>query len=308
MKLSTQQTKKRANLAQMEPVKPLFPDKDLRFLTSVSWWQAAFQISRRFSRLCILPAALLFAGHCLILSAIIPFQMKIDATSGEALQMLLFLLIGVLVALLVGLTLSLCALTIWLYRLTEFTHTCLAVSPTPDEAAFRESLDWLKERKSFINKLWVYGSMFMLLPLIPPALIYALNYTSSFYIQIGIPLPRVPQWLYLCISFLGSLVAFGFMFTLQVFSVHSTLTPGATATRAILETIKAAPQLATVTAVVIVLNILVSAPQSLLSISDAVSHNLLFAYASQAWLSITSCILWPLSTTPYLKLAGWSSK
>lgn len=293
----------------MESSKPLFPDADLSFLTSVAWWRTALDTSWRFARFCILPAALLCAGHCLILfSTIIIFQMKVNATSGDALQMLLLLVVGVLIASLAGLALSLCALTIWLYRLTAFTHACLSVSFTPDEAAFRESMVWLKERRSYINKLWVYGTLFMLMPLLPPAFIYGLNYTSSFYTQLGISLPQVPQWLYLCISFAGSLLAFTYMFTLLVFSVHSTLTPGGTATRAILETVKAAPQLAAVTAVVIMLNIVISAPQVLCSIPDTVSHNLFFAYACQAWLSITSCVLWPLSTVPYLKLAGWTSK
>lgn len=286
---------------------------DLSFLTSPAWWQQSLRTARSFARFCILPASLVAVGHILLLSlslrwpAVVPPQNLQDS-----LALLMAILIGVLIASILSLALSLWGLTLWLKLLTAFAHACMVSTTAPDEAAFRQSLAWVKTKKGYISKVWVYGSIFVILPLFPSVLLLSLKVLASpEFAKLGVQVPQLPQWAYLSTSFVSSLISFGYLFTLLVFSVISDAAPGKTAIHSLVKACQTAPTVLTVTALVLLVNCLICTPHALFfwtPIPDMVLNNFLPMVLAQLWLAATSCILWPWSVLPYCRVMGSPAK
>lgn len=292
----------------------LFPG-DISFLASKAWWQSSFATAWAFAPFCVKPAAVLAIAHILLLCvlhllsrpSLLTAYMPADMTA-EALRTLLLIAVGSICALVIGLAMSLWALTAWANTLTAFARACLTQRDQPDAAAFRQALTWAKGQSGYVTKVWLYGSIFIVMPLFPAAFLLAFKLVfSSEWIQLGVPRLDLPQWLYLAVSFAASNVSFSYLFALLIYSAISPLTPFGTAWKALQEGLRAALRLGSVTAVVMVVNYGVSAPHALLiatPIPDMVLQNLLLASMAQIWLSISSCFLWPWSVLPYCRLAG----
>jgi hypothetical protein len=293
----------------------LFANGDLLFLSSKLWWQESLRTAWTFAPFCIKPAAVLAVAHILLLAVVhllsrpslLTAYTPQDMTA-ESLKMLVLIGIGAIIALLAGLALSLWALTEWANSLTAVAHACLGRQGSPDEAAFRQSLNWVKRKRGYITKVWLYGAIFMLVPIFPGALLLAHKWVfSAEWIQLGVPQLPLPAWALFTVSFVTSDISFAYLFALLVFSAMSTLTPFGTAWKALSQSLPAAPKLLLLTAVVMVVNYVMSAPHALLigtPIPDMVLQNLLLSILAQIWLSITSCLLWPWSVLPYCRLAG----
>lgn len=288
---------------------------DLSFLTSPSWWQQSIGSARSFARFCILPASLVAGGHILLLSLSLRWPGVVPQQNlQDSLTFLMAILIGVLIASILGLALSLWGLTLWLRTLTAFAHASMTntTATVPDEATFRQSLAWVKTREGHISKVWVFGSAFVVLPLLPAVLLLSLKVLASpEFAKLGVQVPQLPQWAYLSTSFVSSLISFAYLFTLLVFSVISEYAPGKTAILSLTRACQTAPSVLAVTALVLFVNCLIGTPHALLfwtPIPDMVLNNFLPMVCAQIWLAATSCILWPFSVLPYCRLQGAPAK
>jgi hypothetical protein len=214
----------------------------------------------------------------------------------------------VLALIVVSVALSLWALTIWLNRLTVYAHAFFQ-SEAPRESDFRMAAESVKERAKFLNSVWLFDTIFLIVPVFPLSVLIAFKIlTSSEFNFEGNQFLQLPNNLFwldgvatAAIALL-SLLTVACTFSIIAFASVSKKPPFATALAANAELFRQLPTAFLTTTLVLGANVALTAPHLLLfftSIPAMVKSNMILGILAQIWLAFASPFAWTLSLAPY---------
>lgn len=297
-------------------------NSSLRFLIDAVWWKETFKASLRFAPKCILGAVLLTIANIAMVAANIIFYSKLGNVAGSqdvtesTLVELMALGVGSLLLCLVGLGLSIWGLSLWLFRLTQFARTYKLCGASADDAAFQASADNIRAKKGFLWQFWLTMTLYSLGPLLALFVCVALTVVSrpDFAIN-GVRLVPLPSWLDPQLGATMSIIGAGvviflltaYMFIAIVFSALSEQAPSRRALDALKECARHAIPVTLVTAVVTVVNLVITTPISLLAPfvpMTSIEQNLWLMVAVQIWLGVTSTFVWPASVATFCMITS----
>jgi len=277
----------------------------LIFLRNPNWWKQSFTISVKFFRQFIFPALGLALANIVMLFGAFWMSQSLNHEN-VTLEMLTQAAIIAGVSALIGLVLSLWVLALWLMRLTAF---CRLLLETPDGNAveFRKCLDEISARRWWLSKLWLIGSVYLLLPVgALCALITIKTLIDSPYGFLG--LEQVP-WIHSVIILGIAVLCVGvtsYTLALMVVAASSKLSAGKAAQQSIELFWSNRPNLVVLSILVLLVNLIISAPQTVFGLNagsiNITQDTLILQIVQQIWLGISSAVLWPWSLIPYCKL------
>jgi hypothetical protein len=219
-----------------------------------------------------------------------------------------------LVATLGAIALSLWGLGEWLMRLTAFAMLLATERGTVNDPDIREALNKTAERKGYLFKLWLVASLYLLLPVMPLSFIIGMKTTFGDPKHLVFDPAVVPPPAWLVDEQIGvgvtiaivvlTLVTVLYTYVTIVLSAVSDLPAVRTANIAFRESLKNGVPLLVITAIILLANVAVTAPQMLIRLTPwgALCQTPLAETCAQIWLGITSLFVWPLSLAPYCRL------
>lgn len=275
------------------------------FLVDAKWWRQALDDSLLFFPHSFYPALLLALAN---ISLILCTNTLSDTNSlHQTLESLTQTLVQALVTSLLGIGLTLWALTIWLNRLTAFSRKRLYATNISDKnAAINKALLDISQNQKPLFKFWFVFSLYLLVPVIPLTFLIVLHTLAYSPTLKSLHLFTLPPQLNLILN--AAIIIFT-VITLAM-TLVATVVAGkldSAANAASLQSIKLFLNrgliLCLASALVLILNAIISAPQILLSANQiSAAPELVPAIIAQIWLALTSAILWPLSISPIVEL------
>ena len=294
------------------------PWKALGLLANGYWLKNTIKLSYIFAPKCIFPAIILTTGG-LAMTAGQFFglsQMHLElvqmANLLSALAILLTTFVVVLVCLVYGFTL-------WLVRLSTFTHAFneidMAAKHLPSrenlKSIFESSHKFMLSRKTYLTKFYLFVSMVMIMPVIIWMTLFSLKLLSSMPSSDPM-LAKFPLPWGASVGITIGLVIMGcYLIGLSMTSVVVSSISKAPASAAAWDCIKLSftrffPMVAIVI-VIAILNTVIATPQILLHPLDQFSmvntqESLPASLASELWEGITSVMLFTLTLAPFCEL------
>lgn len=277
------------------------------FLTDSQWWKLSFNDARLFLPHCVLPASLLALANISLVLSLYTLSDASSLTSLTLEQLTQKLAVGSLTSLF-GICLTVWALTVWLNRLTSFCRFRLANKGTAEKEkneAINLALSAIGKSQKLLFKFWLIFSLYLLVPIIPLTLLVLIQTIAFSPTLQALNLLTVPPSVnYVLLSGIAVLTVVSVAMTIVATAVAGKLN---TSYRlAALQSVKLflnhGPTLGLVTAIVLLVNALVSAPQILVAVSSQAKPDLAWTILFQIWLGLTSTILWTLSLCPALEI------
>ena len=277
------------------------------FLSSLKWWERAVRLALAYAPNCILPALALsganivmLLGMHLILTAVNQSQVNLDDVIRAG-------CIGI-GSLLVGLLLTCWSVGVWLFRFTAFAEALLT-SAAPDRMLFAQSIAKTRKRAKYLAGFWFFVSLILLVPFAPLCAFVALKIIASpDYIGAGLLPVSLPEWVtYVTTAAIVVLTAVITAYSLValVVSSVSALPPRDAAVEALRLSARFWVPLSVITAIVLLVNFLISSPQALFGFASVAQINrtqLIVDIGLQVWLGLTSAVIWPFSIVPFCEL------
>ncbi len=270
-------------------------------LKSLSWWRqtsgVVWRLAPRFLP-CAITMTVANVIGVLSMGSIAPMLAGVDTASAMVIQAAFWCVIG----LLLSVVLSLWALTSWLFRLTAFSRACIAHEVSPTILQFDAAAAELKKKAGYLARVWLVASAYLTVPVVPMAVLIGLKMVSTAGIleKIGMPALVIPAWadalLILAIIMLGIFTA-AYTFMLLVMSSTLSRTAVDANHEAIVLCVKKWRPVLWITALVLTINILLSAPESI--DADLSQKAVLLQMAVQFWMGAVSLVTWPLTIAPY---------
>lgn len=288
----------------------------LSFLLSRTWWTKSFELIKPLLRRFAIPAFLMVASNiCAILCTVwseTSLKSGLDMAAMHAthidpgsvggttpdLSTLLSAALGLLATALLGSITGLVALTLWLYDLTALCrHYFLEGAET-----FKHCQAELKKQSKYLTTVWLIGALYVLVPAIPMSVLLSFTVISNLNLNIlgevvlSLPAPLILP-MNLAAAFLF-LLTIDYSIALTALSSTSKLKPKRAAQLSASAFGKHLFELGILNCVLLILDVLISAPFSLCSILPqfaSLSKNITFGIVSQVWFGFTSIITWPLT-------------
>lgn len=278
------------------------------FLRDGKWWQTALEDAWLFLPYCIFPAILLALANISILISLDNLS-DMSSVLAQSLETLTEKLVISGITSLLGMTLTMWALTAWLNRLMAFCRyrlLGLAASKEERKRTVQKVLADISQNQKKLFKFWFLFSLYLLIPIVPlTVLLLAQTIAYSPTLQ-ELNLFTPPA--YVNFILLGGIAIF------MAVSAAMTAAGIATASKLDLPYRDAASKsvklfwkhwlmLSVISAAVLLANTVISAPQ-LITLSGQINSkpDLVPGTIAQIWLAITSSILWTLSLCPPLEL------
>jgi len=238
---------------------------------------------------------------------------------------ILVLYLSILLGIAVILILTMVALAQWLMKLTIFARLLCqaekaheasedgtAPAPNLNSEVVADAHKTIRQRWVYVMKVWLVASL-LLLPVAVP-----LSALIMFHSMVAGPMPvdtkllGWPAWL-TSPSVLFSLGAFAavlmvictaYTFVTIVFSAVSDMAAARTAVVAMKESLKHWLPLCIITVIILVVNVVVTAPQVIASVTplSGFAEQSAVQACAQVWLGIASLVLWPLSVAPFCRI------
>jgi hypothetical protein len=295
------------------------------------WWRHVFRAAVEFAPRCIPCAMAMAIANILFIltTAVAEAQLAklkapglLDsAASADILQPLVYSL-GCFLVMIVSLLISLAALSDWLVKLTAFSRILIRFN---DQWSQSEAIDWkaeissaLKETKNrgwYLMKLWLVASAILLVPSIPMCMLISfkvlaaepmmLDGIKAFGLDAWITDPRLQATVSIC-AFVLTVIVLLYSLVTIAFSAVSELSPLSTALAAFRQSLRHLGPLLIITTAIIVVNTLVTAPQSLLALVGvkSIADSCVGQVCAQIWFAASSLVIWPLSMAPYCRLTS----
>lgn len=273
--------------------------------SQLTWWRQALDDSLAFFPYSFFPALLLSLANISLVFCVNTLS-DTGSLQGQTLESLTQTLIQGLVTSLLGLGLTIWALTIWLNRLTAFCRVRLLYAQEKDKkVAIEKALLDVRQNQKYLFKFWLVFSLYLLLPVIPLTFLVILHTLAHSPTLRALNLFAVPPHLNIILT--SAIVIFTVItlaLTLVATAVASKFSPAANS--ASLQSVKLFLNkglvLCVTAAGILFLNTLISAPQVLYTANQMTAQpELTTSIIAQVWLALTSAILWPLSISPILE-------
>jgi len=186
------------------------------------------------------------------------------------------------------------ALWFWLSRLTAFARAFSSGDLSVER--FETSLKEIRARQAWLGKVWLIGSIYILIPAILLSVIIVITELSSMFAKVS----SFPAWvnpILFALSIGLSLIVGAYTLCLLAVSSGSDNGAGKTATQAFMLCLRKPLEILGASFCVMLFNCLIDAPDLLLSLSQAgmSPEALPFAVAGNIWMGITSLVAWPMS-------------
>lgn len=273
----------------------------LSVLTDGNWWKEALSDSLLFLPYCIFPALLLALAN---IALVVCMNTLSDTSSLESITLEALtqkVAIGLITSLL-GISLTIWSLTIWLDRLTAFCHLRFSQDTQDRKTQVKSALAAIKQNKKTLFKFWFTFSLYLLIPISPLTILLSVQTLAASPSLKALNMVAIPPELALINNCgIGVFTVVTLAMTMAATAVASKLSSSAQAMAA--QSVKLflnrALALCLIAAVVLVVNAIISAPLVLFTGGQmATQSDLLTGILTQVWLCITSSILWTLSLCP----------
>lgn len=304
-------------------------DRFAQLLHDRQWWRLACAAAWRFAPRCLVCSLVLVVANLsvvLVSDRLIGKMKELNGQTITDLTGILAITLTALVALGVILVVSMWALGQWLLNLTAFARAfCLleqsqafsasgvrqAVPEAQTAAALDAALGDIKARWFYVLKLWVIASLYLIVPAVPLSVLIALHAMFASTI-VDVKAFGWPQWLggplaagsALLVGAILTVLCSAYTFVTIVFSAISPLPPARTASIALRESLKHLTPICGLTVIILLANIVVTAPQMILALTPLAScaKSSAVEVCAQIWLGLTSPFLWPLSVAPFCRI------
>ncbi len=275
---------------------------DLSFLVLPSWWAGVFKSVLPLCQHFVLPALFFALSNCSGLIADASMRAGIDLGAIESgqnnLQQALELGAKLMGLSFLGLITGFIAMSYWLLNLTAIARYFLSPTPT----SFSECLKWVKDQTKHLTGVWLVGTFYLLVPVVPLSVLLAFSMLGNFPITMfGEQLISVPKSALLFMNFgvaLFSLISMDYSFILTVLSSVATVKASKVAHLSMQLYFRHWREFLLLNLLVIILDVLISTPFvfcSMIPSMAELSKNLAFGIACQLWLSLSSLLCWPLT-------------
>jgi hypothetical protein len=293
------------------------------------WWRRAWAASWRFAPHCIPCAALLTAANVIVAIGgdyAISRMKQPQAAVITDLGPILILYLSILIGLMVILVLSMVALAQWLLKLTMFARLfCEAeqahenaggdAAPSAyhlDSDAVANADQAIRKRWVYVMKVWLVASLLLLPPAVPLMVLVMLHSMIAGPMPLDIKVLGWPSWLTspsvafsaFAVGAVLTVICTAYSFVTIVFSAVSEMPAPRTAVVAMKESIKHWLPLCIITAIILLANIVITAPQMIAYLTPlaAFAKQSVVEACAQVWLGISSLVLWPLSVAPFCRI------
>ena len=280
------------------------------FFKERSWWRRALAASLLCAPGCILPAFCLGAANVVMLVGMRQLYQLLNLQEITIQQFTQGSAQGCWSILAAFLLMSF-GLAAWLMRLTAFARAWLARGDDFQKARLSSSFAEVKEKKWYFCKLWSIASLYLLVPLFPFSLLSTIKVISSpGYALGGAPDISISGGSLVAVNVVLLLIAalmVSYSLVVLVFSAGRLASPGQTAWSAVKEMLKRPLPVLLAGVLVMVVDGLVCAPQSVLSsgsVEEMVKLNIFEVAAWQLWFIVSSSIVWPWSIIVFCDLVG----
>jgi hypothetical protein len=285
-------------------------------LFSVDFWRRNFSYLLVFAPKCVIPAALTGTAMIIVLAGNFGFYAQLGhgtLTVNDLISSAAVCLFSTLI----GLVLFVVGFGRWLFVLTTFCRYWLkleeaTVSVSPDQTTLKqrlsEAVDEVKARSNFLTQFWFQLFAVMLLPVLVAYLSAAVKLVSSRNL-VGGPLFTLPSavetTLLPIIVLLGVFIVVVSFVSVPV-AAWANGSPGQAVKLVLSLTKRKLPQFVLLSAVVVVINVLLGGPLTLVRWSAwaaLVPNETLPMYIVQeVWQGLSSIVLLPLSLVPFCLL------
>ncbi|MBX9686193.1 MAG: hypothetical protein K2X27_05795 [Candidatus Obscuribacterales bacterium] len=278
------------------------------FVFSGKWWLSALAFISPFLKELIIPAVLFAVSNICSVYADNLMHDNLDLgsiASGEGnLSKLGALLIALLLSTTLSLLSGLLALSMWLKRLTCIAGLYLGES----SKSMKEALAELKTQGSYLTKVWLFGLLYLLAPLLILSICISIKLVAGAAISIyAEPLLTIPTYfeapLNLSILILSLLIA-DYSLILTGLSAEGIIDPKKAAADALKLLFCNFAGLSVLNIFLLVLNLFISAGFFvfyLLPQFGNLCKDLSFGIACQSWLAASTIYTWPLSLLLFIE-------
>ncbi len=281
------------------------------FLSDGHWWKQALFDSRLFFTYCIFPALLLALANISLLISLDTLSDTSNLT-GQSLDYLTQKLAVGGISSLIGLALTVWSLTLWLNRLTAFCRFRLFADPGNPEKkklAVKTVISEVAQNQKMLCQFWFIFSLFLLVPVVPLTILVLLETLVHSPTLQALNLIKLPGYMNAMLN-VGILI---FTVVSAAMTVVATATVSklnlhykASSLKAVKLFVKRGLIICLATAIVLLVNALISAPQSVLQLIASAGQSsptdLLAGVVGQVWLALTSSMLWTISLCPVLEI------
>lgn len=279
------------------------PAKTLLFLRQPEWWQQARQMLTTALPVFLLPAAGLGFANILLLWGLYQGS-QIMYQSEITMEMLTQACLLVLACTAGGLFLSLWMLSSWLMKLTAWAKLCLSHPSGKIELDdFKKCLKDISSRKWQLSKLWLVASVYLLVPVLLLTVILVVQILLPSAIIAPPPQMALVKLAINVIIIILAIAITGYSLILMVLAAQAKLPAGQANLRCLQILWQERNAILLLSAIVVATNVLISTPQVLWGQTSTAmtltSESLSWQIAQQAWLSLTSTILWPWSVMSF---------
>ncbi|MBX9771173.1 MAG: hypothetical protein K2X29_07365 [Candidatus Obscuribacterales bacterium] len=213
---------------------------------------------------------------------------------------------------LIGLALTVWSLTLWLNRLTAFCRFRLFADPGNPEKkklAVKTVISEVAQNQKMLCQFWFIFSLFLLVPVVPLTILVLLETLVHSPTLQALNLIKLPGYMNAMLN-VGILI---FTVVSAAMTVVATATVSklnlhykASSLKAVKLFVKRGLIICLATAIVLLVNALISAPQSVLQLIASAGQSsptdLLAGVVGQVWLALTSSMLWTISLCPVLEI------
>lgn len=286
-------------------------------LRSKMWWKNAFLSAITFAPHCFVPAAfgtmfavILVVGNNLSFSPLNNQPFDITAVFKA---MAILLVTGI-----VAIALLFISFGGWLIALTAYTKSFASLSRAQlvtselDARELRElqlkTIAEVKERRAHLGKYWCYASLLMLIPLLATGLAIVLKVCEpQFSAALSFKMPPGADVALTVFAACSSLYLTAFSLIGIVVSSVSNKEPVEAVQSTVLLSFKAFVPAGLLAAVLLLVNVLVTAPQEIPVLlhpdpAQLMSRSLALTLVEEIWQGVSSIILLPLSIAPFCEL------
>jgi hypothetical protein len=294
-------------------------DRWTEVMSDAEFWQRAWRTALRFVPMFIPCAAGIGIGNLIAVFGLGFVDARISALQKSTVTELTDLVAPLLVALFTlfgSLAVSLWAIWQWMLKLTAYARSlCSGADEQAAESQPAACLQDVLSKRSYLSGVWLFASLYLLVPCFPLASLIAWRtvlYSKSPMFDVSVL--HLPPWLFSSeIQIGGSVIAcfltiivVGYTFAVLRCSANSKLSAHATATQTLLKCGRQFGALFTISAVVLLINIILTAPQMIAQMTPLATwaRSMAVEAIAQTWLAIASVVVWPLSLAPYCRLPG----
>ena len=214
----------------------------------------------------------------------------------------------VLLGLIAGLIIGFWALYKWLFLLTACARVLLKKGWNYSQADIDEAITEIRAQKGYLAQVWLFASGFLIIPAVPMAVAIALAFVvrKPHYLQ-SLTMPSWAPTAGLIVGAITAVITFAYSFVTIVVSAKLAESAAKTSWIAVRECFENWLPITVLTVVVLLLNLLISAPYMLFVFTDwqqLIEENILLGIITQIWFGVASAVLWPLSLAPYCRFEG----